>query len=698
MPPIPVPNFPVRPAPIRPVRPISPSQVQKPLPPPPGYNSRPYLSPKNPMPERIPNPKPNPIDELPFGRSPIPPLWDPSSYLPPPAKPFNSPHNPFTNPGEWYKDYSDWVRDGGLSGRPPKPVGRSPSTGSSTGNPPINPGNGFDGEVDLPFIAGKWYTVKTQYSHRSITETVWVNNSPKFRHLRWGLEYSGEQQLRAPFKLRWKFAERAVVDNYLNPPSEYQWIQLVHESGVYDLIGNGSSYFAEGSWAVRPVETPTADNPWIPGNPPSYYFPPANESPTIPQDPPWTLRNRNSELGDPTIIPRFPGFKEPIRMPPGGEPGIVPFRPKPPIEYPKNPPKRVPETPKSPDKGNPDGPAMPPETPSETPSFPPNIKPEIPGNLPNPPIARDPCLPKGSYEKMTCRYQPTDGQKIDEILKRIGKPKNADGLTGIIGDDKPRHPLTQMPTNLTSLVRGNWWLNALNAVFAPLNFVANIHNAFMLSADIKETVGSFMSITLDVVRTTLSLKDPDDAMIDINDVVNKNFESMMDNLLGASNWELIKQRAAAVNRIYMAQTNAMYAIKNSFDSVFEAMGTIGQYTGKIGNALKKAQVVYEDAYDWMDEERSSEMARMGRFGNLTGRLEGVEDAANMLLAIASSVKEVQEGAKELADSLTEYERAKAEAIGKWSDDYEKKVKNQKETQAPDSIAEVELKTFDFEDN
>jgi hypothetical protein len=576
--------------------------------------------------------------------------------------------------------------------RIPKPTaGNTNPTPSPVPTPTPNPDpNQPDGEYNLGLPPDVFYKVITNYKYRSVSETVWVDGKPRFRHLRWDIEGRGEQNFQTPFILEWKQANPVVSANYLNPPSPYQWFRLRHKTGTYELTGNSSSYFSTADWSYQRLDQPTSEP--TQGTTPNEVTIPAPTPEPPPQINIPTQRGGRGwqsaqppKVGIPTNIPANPPKPGQTNKKNDKKIGL-------PVPIPNKPDKSNPNSPSQPDKG---------KTPSGVP-FPPsaNSPGKNPANTPTktPSPAKSPCVPPGQFEEMSCNYKPTEGQKIDEILKRIGKPKNADGLTGIIGDDKPRHPITKLPTNLTSLVKGNWWLNALNAVFAPLNFAANIHNAFMLSADIKETIGSFMSVTLDVVRTTLSLKDPDDAMIDINDVVNKNFESLMDNLLGASNWELIKQRAAAVNRIYMAQTNAMYAVKNAFDSVFESMGTIGQYTGKIGNALKKAQVVYEDAYDWMDEERANEQARIGRFGNLTGRLEGVEDAANMLLAIASSVKEVQEGAKELADSLTEYENAKAEAYTKWSEAYGNKIRNQKETQAPDAIAEVELKTFDFEDN
>lgn len=577
----------------------------------------------------------------------------------------------------------------------PRPTGTSPSASSSSGSSGSSntQAPAREGSSNLEAPPGSKWIVRTEYKYRSLTRIVYVNGQLKFEHIGWDLEGSGQQILTAPLKLVWLLADPDVVANYINPPSEYQWIGIQHATGTYYFTGNSSAYFSISNYWIRPDGTPATEE--RPGLTPELI----PEAPNLPNNPqvqpsePGRAKNPYSPFQPPFI------FRPPSFLPPTKNPGL----PRIPFKIPgRNAP--FPGTPKRPeDPSNPDG--TEPSTDRGLPGvdLPPGTSGRgAPGRsssqLKSPEPAGDRCTPKGSLERMSCRYQKESDEKLDEVLKRLGKPLAEGGLAGIIGKEKPIHPITKLPTNLVTMSKLNFLTSAISAVFAPFNFLTGVHNAFMLSADIKETLGSFLSTTLDVTRTALSLKDPDDAMIDINDIVNKNFEALMDNLLGASNWETIKKRAAAVNRIYMAQANAMEAVKNAFENLFDAVGTIGNYTGKIGNGLKRAQVVYEDAYDWMDTQRASEMGRLGRFSNLTGRIEGVENAANMLLAVASSVKEVQEGAKDLADSLGEYEKAKAQAemeFGKSSIDAKK---NQKEALAPDSFAEVEIKTFDFEDN
>lgn len=677
-----------------------PTNVQRPLPPAAGSSSgvaSQKASTNSPRVNTNPPPTPRTPQSSSFNSGKFREAFRQSIGVPQPTPPFSPKSNPFTNPKEFSKEWSDYlekyIAPDPYAGRIPKPTG----SGVDPNYVPINrTGSGtYSRKIDA--IEGVKYKVTSYYKQRSITETVWVNNQAKFRHLRWEIEGVHQAFLYPPFVLEWRPADPSVKENYINPPSEYQWLRLYHRDGVYELAGNSNSYWAIGEWYLTPDTPP--DSPTIPGYQPGEGSVPGSP-PTAgnPQLPPTILQPGKGDSGDPTtetpgrgrefpyppnVIP-FPGRGRPPGLIPES-PNVVPFR-------------RPPRLPEKPDRTNPEAPGLPPKFPPELPT-PPNIEKPTLREMPKvPKPGKDRCIPQGSNEKLSCRYQKDSDVKLDELLKRVGKPNDVDGLAGIVGKDKPKHPVTKLPTDLVSMSKLNFLTSTISAIFAPFNFLASIHNAFMLSADIKETLGSFLSTTLDVARTALSLKDPDDAMIDINEIVNTNFEAFMDKLLGASNWETIKQRAAAVNRIYMAQTNAMYAVKNAFDNVFESIGTIGNYTGSIGNALKRAQVVYDDAYDWMDTSMPAERGRLGRFMNLTGRLEGVEDAANMLLAVASSVKEVQEGAKDVADAMAEYERAKAAATEAFREGSSQGKQQQKAELAADTIKEVELKTFDFEDN
>ena len=60
----------------------------------------------------------------------------------------------------------------------------------------------------------------------------------------------------------------------------------------------------------------------------------------------------------------------------------------------------------------------------------------------------------------------------------------------------------------------------------------------------------------------------------------------------------------------------------------EQQQVTGQYTGKIGNALKKAGVVLGNAYEWMDE---NVRVKTGRLGTVQKVIDGIQNAEDVAL-------------------------------------------------------------------
>ncbi|MCG9885520.1 MAG: hypothetical protein MH825_08095 [Cyanobacteria bacterium] len=299
----------------------------------------------------------------------------------------------------------------------------------------------------------------------------------------------------------------------------------------------------------------------------------------------------------------------------------------------------------------------------------------------------------------SCRFQDA------EILRRIGEPgpipnglsgalvTNPDSVKTAVG--KPIRGLFGQPIGLTTRVNSIFNTLGLVHIFNAIGTAMSIHNGVMLSVDIKETAIDLISTVVDIAREALSLKDPDDSAIDFNDIINQNFEALMDRLLGAEKWEQTKITLAAANRIYQAQANALSAINNAFNSLFDSVGVIGTYTGRIGNGLKAAAVVPQNAYDWMDERVFETLSYTGKIRTFTSTLQNVQDAFEVMTSVATAVKEVQNGAKEIADAQKELLEARAEAALKFQ---QAEFIGRKNSFPDSDFAQVELKTFGDEDD
>ena len=78
-------------------------------------------------------------------------------------------------------------------------------------------------------------------------------------------------------------------------------------------------------------------------------------------------------------------------------------------------------------------------------------------------------------------------------------------------------------------------------------------------------------------------------------------------------WKKTSAIFTAAVQIYELSTNIMAGIA-------EGLETASQYTGKIGNALKKSGVVLEGAYEWMDE---NVRVKTGRLRTVQKVIDGI---------------------------------------------------------------------------
>ena len=74
-------------------------------------------------------------------------------------------------------------------------------------------------------------------------------------------------------------------------------------------------------------------------------------------------------------------------------------------------------------------------------------------------------------------------------------------------------------------------------------------------------------------------------------------DRVLSGLLGDAKYAEITAKTAKANRIYQASINLLDTTYSLFDSARTVAELTGEYTGKIGNALRESGAVYEDAYE-----------------------------------------------------------------------------------------------------
>ena len=160
------------------------------------------------------------------------------------------------------------------------------------------------------------------------------------------------------------------------------------------------------------------------------------------------------------------------------------------------------------------------------------------------------------------------------------------------------------------------------------------------------------------------------------------------NILGAEQYAELTARIAKANRIYQASVNVLDTTRNLFDSA-HSIAEIGiEHTGQIGNALRDAGVVAEDAYGHMVERVSPQNRALRQVAKFREGAEAVEDALNTVSDVSSNVIEIQDNYEQLkkdkVELVDEIDLAKQEKSAE-----REKVKEESEVRA-----DIERADFD----
>ncbi|NJN58020.1 MAG: hypothetical protein HC879_11250, partial [Leptolyngbyaceae cyanobacterium SL_5_9] len=122
----------------------------------------------------------------------------------------------------------------------------------------------------------------------------------------------------------------------------------------------------------------------------------------------------------------------------------------------------------------------------------------------------------------------------------------------------------------------------IDRVLNVLTFITVVHNAFMLSNQIGQTLMSAISQGLAVI----GIRDEDGRELDINSIIGTAVENAIKSIIGAENYETMSAQWKRANRIYQAASNILFSIQSIMYSVLESLEVIGSYVAKIGNAAK----------------------------------------------------------------------------------------------------------------
>ncbi len=200
-----------------------------------------------------------------------------------------------------------------------------------------------------------------------------------------------------------------------------------------------------------------------------------------------------------------------------------------------------------------------------------------------------------------------------------------------------------------------WKATRIGKVLEYLSLAATIHNAAMLSRNLGGSLGDTISA---IANNTISLiKNEEFQGININETLGNSIEGFLKNLIGAENYTGVSETLSKYNRIINSASNVIYSITSIQAGLAQGLETIGNYTGRIGNALKKSGQVLESSYGWMSEKTSVKTGRLGQIQRVINTGEGVE---NVLSDVENATQEFR-GSQESVNNIgQQYKKVKTE--------------------------------------
>jgi hypothetical protein len=248
------------------------------------------------------------------------------------------------------------------------------------------------------------------------------------------------------------------------------------------------------------------------------------------------------------------------------------------------------------------------------------------------------------------------------LLKQInGK---VDGIHNKLGAQIPNGGISGLLQKSSRLLSKTWSFLQVDRVLNVLTFITSLHNAYMLSSSLTQTLFSAIANVLDV----FGLEDEDGNALDISSMVNKWTQSFFERVFGASAVAGIKAEWTKLNRIYQAASNVIWSVQSIFDSMRSLTEIAIENTGKIGNALRKAGAVFENAYGTMTEKATARNLWQKKIDNFAEGISGIENVVSNVDSAASEALSIQDTVKELKDQQKEFK----DSVAAFKDDADSK--------------------------
>lgn len=293
----------------------------------------------------------------------------------------------------------------------------------------------------------------------------------------------------------------------------------------------------------------------------------------------------------------------------------------------------------------------------------------------------------GTVNTTASRIQ-TISSQVDDVLTSNNLIRN--GIDGIgnnlnnigqrVGDiwNRTNEIFEKMVERFDRLAK---WLR-LPQLLSALTLIVTLHNAAMLSGNLIQSLGEVIDIGLNIIGR----KDENDQEFNVSEVLGQSANSLASTILGEANWNSTKEAWKKISNIYRAASNCIYSIQSICDSMISIMQVGAECTGKIGNALRRAGVVAENAYNWLPEQINLAIANQTAFRGVLNNLRNLNDTADSLQTATAETRNIQTEYAEFLQKKQKFDQEIDNAIsGKSNSESTSKSVSQSPTISTDDL-------------
>ena len=226
----------------------------------------------------------------------------------------------------------------------------------------------------------------------------------------------------------------------------------------------------------------------------------------------------------------------------------------------------------------------------------------------------------------------------------------------------------------------------LDRVMNILNTLLLLHNAAQLS----QSLGDSLSYLAESSLQLIGIKDEEGTPIDINSTIGDFLSSTAKLIVGEDVYDNLSEGWKKTSKIYTAAINVYELALSSLAGLAEGLEIMGNYTGKIGNALKRSGTILENSYQWLDENVRIKTGRIGAIGRVLDGIESTEDVVSSLTEVTENIAETSENIESIKGEITDIrETVEQNEEDKKTEEYEAKTASQSPSLEPNDLIKPE---------